>query len=83
MESPKEHEYDGSLTAIWELLVEVKTTIDSHISEEKDMKPQLLELLGILNTSKSAMVFIKYTAKLVAVAVATYTFMVIHITWKG
>lgn len=61
---PNQGEHERRITfqdlqAIWELLEEIKKAQDIHLAAEVELRPKLLELIGILEKSKGALFFLK------------------------
>ena len=71
------------LTQIWELLRDLDMKVQLHIQEESAYKPKMVELINILERSKGAITFMRYTTMLMAMAAAGYAWLSSHVTWKG
>jgi hypothetical protein len=77
------HEYDGSLTAIWELLRALDMKVELHLQEEAEIRPKLLELIDILIASKGLLKFLKWISATAAALLAIHTFFGKYFVWKG
>lgn len=64
---PKKSCDDIGLEHICDLLLDLKKTLDTHITEENIYKPKVVELVDILDKSKGVVWFIKVLS-VVAVA---------------
>ena len=50
------------LSAIWELLHEIKLAQELHLQRDAEVQPKLLELISVLEKSKGALTLIKWLA---------------------
>jgi hypothetical protein len=50
---------EPSLTDVWDLMTELNAKLESHIIEEGQIRPHLIELVDILQKSKGVVTFFK------------------------
>lgn len=65
------------------LLVDLHGKLDAHIREEATLKPQLVELIGLLERSKGALVLVKWLSATAIALAGFYAWASQHLTWKG
>lgn len=82
-------EINENLNQIWNLLREthtkvsvLDTKVDTHISEESEWKPQMLQLTTAWNQATGALNFIKWCAAVGAAGTAFWTWLTQHFTPK-
>jgi hypothetical protein len=51
--------YEHDVQEIRSLMLSLKTTLEHHIEQSKDMEPRILELITLLERSKGVITFFK------------------------
>ena len=78
----EERRTEPDLAQIWNLLRAVDKKVDMHLEEENNLRPKLLALISVLEMSRGALVFIKWSAATGAVLAAIYTWASTHLTFR-
>ena len=78
----EERRTEPDLAQIWNLLRAVDKKVDLHLEEENNLRPKLLALISVLEMSRGALVFIKWSAATGTVLAAIYTWASTHLTFR-
>lgn len=80
---PGERRSTDNIREMCALLTDLHQKLDAHIKEEAALKPQLVELISLLERSKGALVLIKWLSVAVTALAGLYAWASQHLTWKN
>jgi hypothetical protein len=70
---------DKSEEALWNLLREIKTSLDTHLAQEAVYQPKVIELIEVLDKSKGVITLIKVLVYLCAPLFALWAWAKDHV----